>query len=502
MHTPHLNRVEQTASLLKMAIWQIAPLSYSAKETLSVSQKRRSFKGGYSFGRLAGESRVYLREIGIPKQVIIQLQQGFGEEVPPIVKQGDIVKAGQIIGIDDSSCSSPIHATVNGTVKEIQISSKNTPTVIIESDGTTNWTKLDNSSPDLDKIGNNQISKILYLSGVSSSGKYGFPTKYNTSTLQPDEVENLIINAVNTEPYSLKNQTLLSGNIEKFLIGLDILKRSLNDKVSVYLGINDKDKEIIDQIKKSSRFNWLNIHPLKPKYPQDHEVILAETILDKKIPYDGLISDLKTVVMDIQDVIHAYEAVIEGKPVIERILAIGGAVNDVGFVKVRVGTSLNQIISPQPDKRVVYGGIMTGKKCDDLSIPIDRTVKSISILKENQSREFLFFLRSGANRGSFSYAFLSSFLPTSEKKIDTNLNGESRPCIYCNYCESICPADLMPYLISKYVTHDMIEEAKKHNPLSCINCGLCTFVCPSKIPVMAHVQDAKAKIKNEPYLKI
>jgi Na+-translocating ferredoxin:NAD+ oxidoreductase subunit C len=333
---------------------------------------------------------------------------------------------------------------------------------------------------------------------VSSLGKYGFPTKYNTSKLQSDIVENLIINAVNTEPYSLKNDIFLSGNTEKFLAGIDLLRRSLNSKVNVYLCIDVTDNEIINLIKKSSRFNWLHIHPLKPKYPQHHEAILAKIVLGEKVPYGGSITDLKTVIIDIQDVMHAYEAVVEGKPVIDRTIAIGGSISEVGFVKVRVGTQLKHIFQSQLDnKKVIYGGIMTGKRCNDLSVPIDRTAKSISILNENQNREFLSFLRSGVNRGSYSNAFLSSFLPMTERKINTNLNGELRPCIYCNYCESVCPVDLMPYLISKYIIHDMIEEAEKYYPLSCIDCGLCTFVCPSKIPLMKHIQDAKTIIRKE-----
>jgi Na(+)-translocating NADH:ubiquinone oxidoreductase A subunit len=471
------------------------------RESQTVLQKRQSFKGGYNFKRLVGTPRTCLREIGIPEQVIIPLKQGFSEEVPPIVKHGDKVKAGQIIGIDDNLRSSPVHATVNGTVKDLCLIRHwdgNTLGIVIEPDGTPDWVINEHLSSDIEKADPDQIRKILYLSGVSSSGKYGFPTKYNTSSLFTDEVENLIINAVNTEPYCLRNDTFLSGNIDKFLTGIDILRRSLNDKIEVYLGIDCNDKDIIEQIKLSDS-RWLNIHPLKPKYPQDHDVILTETILGKKVPYGGSIQDIKTVVVDVQDVIHAYEAVIEGKSVIDRAVALGGSLSEVGFVKVRIGTQLKHIISTQPNKRVIYGGIITGVKCDDLSIPIDRTTTSISVLEENQSRQFLFFIRSGINRGSFSNSFLSSFFPTVERKTDTNLNGELRPCIYCNYCESVCPVDLMPYLISKYITHDMIEEAEKYNPLSCIDCGLCTFVCPSKIPVMSHIQDAKAKIRKEEY---
>jgi Na+-transporting NADH:ubiquinone oxidoreductase subunit A len=142
---------------------------------------------------------------------------------------------------------------------------------------------------------------------------------------------------------------------------------------------------------------------------------------------------------------------------------------------------------------------MTGKVCDDLSTPVDRTASSIAVIAENRTRQFLSFLRLGIDRDSFSNAFLSSPLPLVDRKIDTNINGEYRPCIYCNYCEDVCPVGLMPYLLSKYVTHDMIEEADRHRILACIDCGLCTYVCPSKIPLMAHIQEGKRQMGAIPY---
>ncbi|HGJ65417.1 TPA: 4Fe-4S dicluster domain-containing protein [bacterium] len=337
-----------------------------------------------------------------------------------------------------------------------------------------------------------QINKNLFESGVSP---------YNTSSIQPDEVKNLIINAVHTEPYCLTNNIIISENLERFLIGIEILKNSLNDNVNVYLAINQDDKQIIRQINDKSKYKWLNICPLKAKYPQNHEIILTETILREKIPYNGTIFDLKTVIVDVQDVLHAYEAIIDGKPVLERIIAIGGSGLEKGvFVKVLIGTPINHILAElninADGKRVIIGGVMTGTQCDDLSTPIDRTTNTITILKENRNREFLFFLRAGIKRGSFSNAFLSSLFPMIERNADTNLNGEMRSCIYCNYCEEVCPVGLMPYLLNKFITHDLIDEAINYKPLSCIDCNLCTYVCPSKIPVASNIKDLKEKIKE------
>ena len=63
--------------------------------------KHRKFSGGYRFKNFAGEPEERLAEIAIPEKVVIPLLQGTGDEVPPGVKPGESVKAGQIIGIDN-----------------------------------------------------------------------------------------------------------------------------------------------------------------------------------------------------------------------------------------------------------------------------------------------------------------------------------------------------------------------------------------------------------------
>ncbi len=96
-------------------------------------------KGGYLFKQLAGMPRHILCDARIPSKVIIPLRQGFGKEVKPIVKINDKVKTGQVIGIDEFSISSPVHATINGIVKDIcpiKTSEEDTNAIIIEADGT------------------------------------------------------------------------------------------------------------------------------------------------------------------------------------------------------------------------------------------------------------------------------------------------------------------------------------------------------------------------------
>ena len=74
-----------------------------------------------------------------PAKVVIPMQQHIGAPCEPVVKVGDTVAVGQLIGDTDKYISAPIHASVSGTVTAIgDIKMPNgtlAKAVTIESDG-------------------------------------------------------------------------------------------------------------------------------------------------------------------------------------------------------------------------------------------------------------------------------------------------------------------------------------------------------------------------------
>ena len=67
------------------------------------------------------------------------MSQHIGAPCKPLVKKGDQVKVGQLIGDTDAFVSAPIHSSVSGTVKEIStirsVTGGEDQVVIIETDG-------------------------------------------------------------------------------------------------------------------------------------------------------------------------------------------------------------------------------------------------------------------------------------------------------------------------------------------------------------------------------
>jgi Na+-transporting NADH:ubiquinone oxidoreductase subunit A len=146
---------------------------------------------------------------------------------------------------------------------------------------------------------------------------------------------------------------------------------------------------------------------------------------------------------------------------------------------------------------MLNGGILTGGILAEETQGVDVECRGITVLPEHIDREFLGFVRPGWDRDSYSGSFLSSLRKDFRERMTTALRGEGRPCVACNFCEEVCPAGIMPYLIHKHLYADLIEEVELARVDLCVECGLCSYVCPSKIDLRTQFVEAKDLIAKE-----
>ena len=465
----------------------------------------RTFKGGYRFKNYKGQAAPTMVLNQLPPQAIIPLRQGFGTEVKAQVKKGDRVFAGQIIGRDDNSISSPVHASVNGLVEDIKrmnyFKRDINMVVIRRIDDSQEIKPIPGHSSEWGKLNTEKMEELVYLSGVSSLDREGIPTRFKSSIISPDDVKHLIIHGVGSEPYNISLDLLLEGKLLlNFFEGVKILKRIMHNS-KVHLAINAHKRNIIEQLEKlSSNLEWVEIYPLEPKYPQGYDEMLVPTILGQKFPYGYSAANIGVVVLNIQAVLGVYKAVAEGMPMIERIMALcGPSFKENIHLKVRVGTPLKNIVADRlrddSPRRVVLNSLLTGFELNDFSLPVERTASHVIAIPENKHREFLAFAKAGLRSDSYTRAFLANWLPGIRKLPDTNKHGEERPCISCSFCEEICPVRIIPHLLSKYVKRGIIDETlMNYGIFNCIECGLCSFVCPSKILLLQQMKEGHEKL--------
>jgi electron transport complex protein RnfC len=464
---------------------------------------RRTFGGGLRFRHYTGQPRAEITTPGLPRGVVIPMLQGYGVPVAPLVKPGDRVFAGQIIGRDDTTVSSPVHATINGTVTQlirVDIGGREVPAAVIGGDGTGAWARLDGASPDWQDLNAEAIEDLLYRAGVTGLAREGIPTRYRSAVVGPDAVRHVIVAHVGADIFKPAPAALLDdGGLASFTTGLAILERVLPN-ARFHLALSDEEDALIGRLARALSGNpRTTVHALEPRYPQEFTEMLVRSVLKEDFPFGFSAANVGVAVTDVQAVLAARDAVVDGRPVIDRLVALAGpGLASPGYVRVRVGTALEELlagrlVAGELGQRVVLESVLAGKAVEDFSRPVDRTTGMVIALPDDNRRLPFAFARPGLHNESFSRSFVPAWLPV-KKVANTNRHGEERPCIQCGWCARACPVRIIPQLIYRHALRGIDETLVRYGVFNCIDCNLCTLVCPSKIPLARRILEAKEKL--------
>ena len=470
------------------------------ESSVKTVRKPRPFGGGYSFRRYTGQPDSSLVELPVPGGVVVPLLQGFGVPLSPLVAVGDTVTAGRVIARDDSTVSSPIHATINGKVTAIGTTSfgdRQTPAVTITGDGTPSFQRLTGHSAQWQSLAPDKIEELLYLSGVTGLAREGIPTRFRSSVIAPADVRHVIILIPGADAFNVSPAVLLSGTgTDRFIAGVSMVGRILPG-AKLHVASSVADHHVLRHLAGLAPDN-IEFHQLDAKYPQDATELLVTSVLGGDFPFGYAAANIGVVIADAQAMLAAHDAVVEGKPVIDRVLALAGpGLSKPTHVRVRVGTPVNQVLSGRlNDKpvRIIRDSLIAGTEVTDRTAPVTRADSLLIAALTNAEREPFAFVAPGLHVESWSRAFLSKLLPLGIVA-ETNRHGEERPCIGCGWCAEACPVRIMPHLISRSLRFGIGEPLMRLGVFNCIDCNLCSLICPSKIPLARQMRETKEKLQ-------
>ena len=430
----------------------------------------KSFRGGIHPKDSKTKSENFSIEFGpIPKKVVIPLRQHIGAVATPVVKKGDVVKKGQLIGHSEGFVSSNIHSSICGTVLDICEYNHGTfekcLSVIIESNGEDEWYEGIPKKRNADSLTIKEMKEIVQSMGIVGLGGATFPTHVKLSPADTKVIDTLILNGAECEPYLTADYRIMVEWADKVIEGTILTMKMLNVKRSC-IGIEDNKLEAIEKIKQAIQNNankeGLNIEVvgLPTKYPQGAEKMLIKVLTGREVPSGGLPMDVNVVVQNVGTVVAIYDAIINGIPLIERVVTIsGGAIREPKNLLLRVGTTFEDAINycggiNGDAKKIIMGGPMMGFAQYTLDIPIVKGTSGILALLEkevNQGREY--------------------------------------PCIRCGKCVQVCPMGLVPSMFATLAEHDAYLEAKEdYSLLDCVECGSCAYICPAKRKIVQAVR--------------
>ena len=455
-----------------------------------------SLHGGFKFRRYLGQPGAESAALSLPGRVVIPMLQGFGVPLTPSVKPGDKVKAGQVIGRDDGTVSSPVHASVSGmvmAVSDITVDGRKVPAVTIDGDGSTESPRLDGHSTDWQRLAPEKLEELLYLSGVTGLAREGFPTKFRSSVIGPADVRHLIVLIPGADAFNVRPEVLVPDP-DRFTAGVGILARVL-PRARVHIAASGNAASVLHTLPRTDGWTY---QALSDKYPQDATELLVMRALGTDFPFGYAAANIGVVIADAGAVAAAWDAVVGGKPITERTIALSGP----GFelpthMRVRVGTPVERVVDGRLKSvpvRLVRNSLLAGIEVTDRSQPVLRTDSQIIAALAGAERKPFAFARPGLHTDSFSRSFVPAWLSTGIVA-NTNRNGDERPCIQCGWCARVCPVRIIPHLITRMATRLGVSEALLNlNVFNCIDCNLCTFVCPSKLPLAQQIFVAKEQL--------
>jgi electron transport complex protein RnfC len=427
----------------------------------------RTFPGGIhppQHKNLTAEKAV--ETLPLPQKVFIPLRQHTGAVTTPTVSVGDRVKTGEKIGESEAFISAPVHAAVSGKVTAISTHphpvTGREETIVIEREGD-EWVELSGHGS-YETLTPGEIREIVRSAGIVGLGGAGFPTAVKISPQK--QIDTFILNGAECEPYISADYRLMLENAEEIVTGMKILMRALRVNKG-YIAIEDNKLQAYKEMEKaSSSDSRIKVTLLRTKYPQGCEKQLIKAVLNREVPSGGLPLDVGVVVNNAATAKACTDAVLLGKPLVERVVTVTGPnVVEPKNIRVRVGTPFKDLVefcggTAEAIAKLVAGGPLMGIAQYSLETPVIKGTSGIIV---------------------FSSKDVLDFKPSE--------------CIRCGFCVDVCPMGLLPCELAAYIEKERWEECGEYGLSDCMECGSCAYICPAKRPIVQLIKYGKAKME-------
>lgn len=429
-------------------------------------------RGGVKVDHQKNTAETEVVRIPEPQKVVLPMQQHIGAPCTPTVKVGDTVAIGQVIGDSDKFVSAPIHASVSGKVSAIgNVKLPNGAVVqgvTIESDGERRlYDGIEPPKADTKE----EFLKAIRASGLVGLGGAGFPTHVKLNVPPDKNVDTLVINAAECEPYITVDYRECIDNSWDILSGIHIIKDMLGIENVIIAVENNKPKafEVLKRIADSDNYSGdhAKLMSLESRYPQGAEKMMVQSATGRKVPPGKLPADVGCIVMNVASVAFVARYIKTGKPLVSRSLTVdGSAIAEPKNVRVPIGTSIADIIDfcggfKEEPRKIITGGPMMGLSITGTDLPV---------IKNN-----------------------NAILAFTEKDAKLMQEGD---CIRCGRCAAACPMSLVPTLIERYTKAGDTDALKKIGVNVCMECGSCAYSCPAKKPLVQTMRAAKAFLRE------
>ncbi len=401
--------------------------------------------------------------------MVYPLSQHIGAPAKPLVAKGDRVLRGQKIAEAGGFVSANIHSSASGTVKAIE--PRLVPTgamvnsIVIENDGL--YEEVEYAPADLGQLSKEEILQRIQEGGVVGMGGAGFPTHVKLSPKNPGCIDHILVNGAECEPYLTSDHRRMLDEPERLIAGLKVILELFAGAVGC-ICIEDNKPDCIAVMQRLVQNEpRISVKVLKSKYPQGGERNLIYAVTGREIDSTRLPADVGCIVDNVDTVSAIAQAVLEGKPVMSKIVTVtGDGINSPKNLEVPTGTDLNELIAQAGGlkdgvEKVIAGGPMMGVALYDTHVPCTKTTAACLCLREDPIRRVT-----------------------------------PSPCISCGRCCEACPSHVIPARLAVFAERGDKEAFQKFNGMECCECGCCSYVCPAKRNLTQSIKSMRRLILN------
>lgn len=430
------------------------------------------FRGGVHAEerKSATEESPVITHFPLPKKLYIPLQQHVGKPAEPIIKVGDTVLKGQLLAYSQGMISAPVHAPSSGLIVDVNDYPAPHPsalpirTIVLETDGKDEWITVPTVENPFD-LAPQEISMRVGAAGIVGLGGATFPTAVKLNMGRENQVQTLIINGAECEPYLTCDDRLMQERAADIIDGVRLMLHGMGTGYAV-VAVEDNKLHAYNAMRTAAQpYPQIDVIQIPTRYPMGWDRQLIRYVTGKEIPVGARSSELGVTIHNVGTAYAVHKAIRYGQPLVSRIVTVsGGAVTQPMNIEVPLGTLISELfnfckVNSDKTARIIMGGPMMGDALPHTTLPVVKGTSGLLALTQHELRD-----------------------------------KQESPCIRCSSCVTVCPAGLRPLDMANNIRINQLDAAVDLGLKDCISCGCCSYICPSNIPLVQYFKYASGEV--------